>query len=115
MQELLNKIENYIKDIFPQLGLNKSRELVRLVFEISKKTGKNPNDILPKEKAKNFEQTKKYLLNLRYKKLGNLADIYLPKLDLNFTKQADLEEKSFNPQNIFIEDLSLNSAIAKRV
>lgn len=115
MQELLNKIENYITDIFPQLGLNKSRELVRLVFEISKKTGKKPNDILPKEKAKNFEQTKKYLLNLRYKKLGNLADIYLPKLDLNFTKQADLEEKSFNPQNIFIEDLSLNSAIAKRV
>lgn len=115
MQELLNKIENYIKDIFPQLGLNKSRELVRLVFEISKKTGKKSNDILPKEKAKNFEQTKKYLLNIRYKKLGNLADIYLPKLDLNFTKRADLEEKSFNPQNIFIEDLSLNSAIAKRV
>ncbi len=115
MQKLLNETENYIKDIFPQLGLNKSRELVRLVFEITKKTKKTPQEILPKEKAKNFEQTKKYLLNIRYKNLGNLADIYLPKLDLNFTKQADLEEKSFNPQNIFIEDLSLNSPLAKRV
>ena len=115
MQELLNEIENYIKNIFPQLGLNKSRELVRLVFEITKKTKKTPQEILPKEKAKNFEQTKKHLLNIRYKNLGNLADIYLPKLDLNFTKPADLEEKVFNPQNIFIEDLSLNSPLAKRV
>ena len=115
MQKLLNEIENYINDIFPQLGLNKSRELVRLLFEISKKINKTPQEILPEEKAKNFEQTKKFLLNLRYKKLGNLADIYLPKLDLNFTKQADLTEKYFNPQNIFIEDLSLNSPLARRV
>ena len=115
MQKLLSEIENYIGTIFPQLGLNKSRELVRLIFEISKKTKKVPQEILPKEKAKNFEQTKKYLINLRYKKLGNLADIYLPKLDLNFTPQANLEEKSFNPQNIFIKDLSLNSPLAKRV
>lgn len=115
MQKLLVEIENYIKDIFPQLGLNKSREIVRLLFETCKKDKKIPQDILPKEKAKNFEQTKKYLLNLRYKKLGNLADIYLPKLDLNFTKQADLTEKNFNPKNIFIEDLSLNSPLAKRV
>lgn len=115
MQKLLNEIEDYIKDIFPQLGLNKNRELVRLLFEISKKAEKTPQDILPKEKAKNFEQTKKYLLNIRYKKLGNLADIYLPKLDLNFTKQADLTENYLNPQNIFIEDLSLNSPLAKRV
>lgn len=114
MQELLNEIENYIKGIFPQLGLNKSRELVRLVFEISKKNQKTPQAILSKEKAKNFEQTKKYLLNLRYKKLGSLANVYLPKLDLNFTKKADLEEKTFNPKNIFIEDLSLNSPLAKR-
>ena len=115
MQKLLKEIENYIKDIFPQLGLNKSRELMRLIFEICKKSQKMPQDILPKEKAKNFEQTKKYLLNLRYKKIVNLADIYLPKLDLNFTKQAILEEKYFNPENIFIEDLSLNSPMAKRV
>ena len=115
MQKLLKEIENYIQEIFPQLGLNKSRELMRLVFEISKKTGKTPQDILPRDKAKNFEQTKKYLISTRYKKPENLADIYLPKLDLNFTKQADLEEKTFNPQNIFIEDLSLNSPLAKRV
>ena len=115
MQKLLSEIENYIKDIFPQLGLNKSRELVRLVFEISKKTKKTPQEILLKENAKNFEQVKKYLINLRYKKSGNLAVIYLPKLDLNFTSQANLEEKIFNPQNIFIEDLSLNSPLAKRV
>lgn len=115
MQKLLKEIEEYIINIFPQIGLNKNRELVRLLFEISKKTKQKPQDILPKEKAKNFEQTKKYLLSLRYKKADNLANIYLPKLDLNFTPQANLEEKVFNPQNIFIEDLSLNSPLAQRV
>ena len=55
MQKLLNEIDNYIKEIFPQLGLNKSREIVRLIFEISKKNKKTPQEILPKEKAKNFE------------------------------------------------------------
>lgn len=115
MQKLLKEIEEYILNIFPQLGLNKNRELVRLAFEISKKTKQKVHEILPKEKAKNFEQTKKYLLSLRYKNPGDLANIYLPKLDLNFTPQANLEEKIFNPQNIFIEDLSLNSTLAQRV
>ena len=115
MQQTVIEIENYIKNIFPQLGLNKSRELVRLLFEINKKNKQPVQDILPKDKAKNFEQTKKYLLNLRYKKPDNLANIYLPKLDLNFTKQAILNGLSFNPENIFIEDLSLNSPLAQRV
>lgn len=115
MQKLLKETEYYILKLFPQLGLNKNRELVRLMFEISKKTKQKAQDILPKEKAKNFEQTKKYLLQLRYKNPSDLANIYLPKLDLNFTQQANLEEKTFNPQNIFIEDLSLNSPLAQRV
>lgn len=115
MQRTVNEIEKYISTIFPQIGLNKSRELVRLIFEISKKTKKQAQDILPKEKVKNFEQTKKYLIKLRYKNPKNLANIYLPKLDLNFVPQANLAEKDFNPQNIFIEDLSQNSLLAKRV
>ena len=115
MQKLLKEIEEYILDTFPKLGLNKNRELVRLLFEISKKTKQKPQDILLKEKAKNFEQIKKYLLSLRYKNPGDLANIYLPKLDLKFTPQANLQETSFNPQNIFIEDLSLNSPLAQRV
>ena len=115
MQKLLKETEDYILKLFPQLGLNKNRELVRLLFEISKKTKQKPQDILPEEKAKNFEQTKKYLISRRYKKAENQANIYLPKLDLNFTLPANLEEKVFNPQNIFIEDLSLNSALAQKV
>ena len=115
MQRTVNEIEKYISTIFPQIGLNKSRELVRLIFEISKKTKKQAQDILPKEKVKNFEQIKKYLIKLRYKNPKNLANIYLPKLDLNFVPQANLSEKDFNPQNIFIEDLSQNSLLAKRV
>lgn len=115
MQDSVTEIENYILDIFPKLGLNKSRELVRLLFEISKKTKKEIQKILPKEKIKNFEQVKKYLLKLRYKNPENLANIYLPKLDLNFVSQADLTDKTFNPQNIFIENLSLNSEIANCV
>ena len=115
MQNLVNKIEIYIAKIFPRLGLNKNRELVRLIFEIHKKTKQQLDEILPEEKAKNFEQTKKYLLNIRYKSADNLANIYLPKLDLTFTQRANLEEKIFNPKNIFIEDLSLNSPLAKRV
>jgi hypothetical protein len=43
---------------FPALGVNKKREISRLLFEVAKSRGQAPSaDILP-EKIKNFDQEK---------------------------------------------------------
>ena len=52
--------------LLPKAGLNKQREISRLIFEICKRDDTAPADISARINAKNFEQAKKELLALRY-------------------------------------------------
>lgn len=114
MKELLISCKEVSQKLMPFLGQNKQREIERLLFEIAKRDKIAPSEILPKEFTKNFEQAKKYLLSKRYK-TKVFTGVYLPKLDLNFVAPAVLEDTTLSPKNIFIEDLSLTSALVKRV
>ncbi|MDR0646338.1 MAG: hypothetical protein LBG46_05145 [Elusimicrobiota bacterium] len=101
------KAQEYANEIMPFLGINKKREIARLLFEIAKRDNLAPPAILPPQYAKNFEQAKKFLISKRYPKNFKTAapdSFYLPDLNLNFTLKADLKQEIFYPKNIFIEN-----------
>lgn len=113
----LNTIENYLVQLLPGLGINKQRELVRLIYEIAKRDGVEPSAILPMEKNLNFERAKKILLQKRYPvnfKTAHKDQFYLPKLDLDPAQQADLTPRPFAPKTIYIETSVKDSPLAAR-
>ncbi len=114
----LATLENYILGRLPKLGVNKQRELVRLVYEIAKRDGTSLAEILPAEKNLTFERAKKMLLQKRYPihfKTARKDQFYLPKLELNPTLEADLTPYPFMPKIVYIESSVKNTPLADRV
>ena len=62
----VEEITLYLSTVLPDLGINKQRELGRLMYEIAKRDGLALSDILPAEKNLTFERAKKLLLQKRY-------------------------------------------------
>lgn len=111
----LAEIENHVKSVLPQVGVNKLRELVRLVYEISKREHLPAKDILLA--AKTFESAKQQLLKRRYPlnfKTAAKNQFYLPKLELDPAQEADLTPHPFSPKTIYIETSVKDSALAAR-
>jgi len=113
----VSEIENYIQNLLPVLGVNKQRELVRLLYEIAKRDGKILPEILPAEKNLTFERAKKILLQKRYQRAFATAPknaFYLPKLELDVSQRADLTERPFYPKQIYIESAVQDTPLAAR-
>ncbi len=113
-----NQIENYILSLLPKLGVNKQRELVRLVYEIAKRDALPLPAILPAEKNLTFERAKKILLQKRYPvnfKTARKDQFYLPKLELDPAQEADLTPRPFYPKTVYIETTVKNTPLADRV
>lgn len=113
-----NEIETYLAQLLPKLGVNKQRELVRLLYEIAKRDQKLAAEILPPEKNLNFERAKKILLQKRYPVNFNTArkdQFYLPKLELDPAQAADLTPRPFSPKTVYIETSVKDSPLAQRV
>ena len=112
-----NELENFVKTILPRVGTNKLRELVRLVYEISKRENLPPQEILIPSKNDTFESVKTTLLKRRYPvnfKIANRNQFYLPKLDLNENLQADLTPRAFYPKTVYVESSVKNSPLVAR-
>ena len=112
------EIEAYVTSLLPKVGINKLRELVRLLYEINKRDHVALAEILPAEKNLTFERAKKLLLRRRYPVNFSTArkdQFYLPKLDLDPAQQADLTPRPFSPKTVYIETAVKNSALAQRV
>lgn len=110
--------EEYVLGVLPKLGVNKRRELVRLVYEIAKRDGAPFSEILPAQKNLNFESAKKQLLARRYPvnfKTAAKDRFYLPKLELSPALQADLTPRPFYPKTVYIETSVQASELAARV
>ena len=111
-------VEEYVFGLLPKLGVNKQRELVRLVYEIAKRDGISLSEILPVQKNLNFESAKKQLLARRYPvnfKTAAKDRFYLPKLELNPALRADLTPRPFYPKTVYIETSVQDSELAARV
>jgi len=113
----IEEIEQHILSVLPSLGVNKLRELTRLVYEIGKREHLSAKEILPPAKNKTFEQAKKQLLKRRYPLNFHAAAkdrFYLPKLELNPEAQADLTVRPFVPDTVYVETAVKDSALAAR-
>lgn len=111
------EIECYLQTVLPGLGINKQRELVRLIYEIAKRDSVTPDAVLPAEKNLNFEHAKKVLLQRRYPHaFATVAKsaFYLPKLEFDPALRADLTQRPFYPKQIYIEFSVQDSALAQR-
>lgn len=90
---LPDEIEKYLLALLPALGVNKLRELTRLVYEICKRENAAPQAVVPAQKNLTFEGVKKQLLARRYPvnfKTAPKNRFYLPKLELDPALRADL-------------------------
>ena len=111
-------IENYLSVVLPGLGINKMRELVRLLYEIAQRDGAPLPKILPQEEKWNFEKAKTHLLKKRYPvnfKTAARNRFYLPKLELDPALRADLTPRPFYPKTVYIEESVQNAPLAARV
>ena len=113
-----SELENYVKTVLPQVGVNKLRELVRLVYEIAKREKIAPQEVLTPAKNQNFERVKNTLLQRRYPvnfKTSAKNQFYLPKLELDEKLHADLTPRPFAPKTVYIETSVQDTPLAARV
>ncbi len=113
----IETLSRYIDGVLPALGVNKKREILRLIYEIVKRDGKGPEEVLPPAKNLHFECAKKMLLQKRYPHAFSNAPknaFYLPKLEINPALCADLTPRDFYPRKIYIENCISGTALAAR-
>ena len=110
-------ISSNIQQKFPFFGINKIRELTRLVFEISKRDNKSYIDVINSIQEKSYEKVKEFLLKERYPKTYSVSkkeNFYLP--DINLTdEQAKLIPEKFNPKKIYYTKDVINSFLYNRI
>ncbi len=112
------EIEAYVTSLLPKVGVNKLRELVRLLYEINKREHVTLAEILPAEKNLTFERAKNLLLRRRYPvnfATARKDQFYLPKLELDSAQQADLAPRPFSPKTVYIETSVKDTPLAQRV
>ena len=118
MKNKISFISLSLQKKFPKFGVNKTRELTRLVFEISKKYSETPEQIINLVTDKDYEKIKEFLLKRRYPKnyyKAKKENFYLPDFDVNEDYTADLSSKNFNPKNVYYTEDVINSKLFNRV
>ncbi|MCR4663361.1 MAG: hypothetical protein K5622_05705 [Endomicrobiaceae bacterium] len=117
MNSNISLISNNIQQKFPFFGINKIRELTRLVFEISKKDNISSTDIINSIQEKSYEKVKEYLLQKRYQRTYHISkkeNFYLP--DVNLTDEpANLVSEKFNPKNVYYTKDVTSSFLYNRI
>ena len=114
----LKDAERIVRARFSRFGVNKTREIVRLLYEISKKNGAHPGDIIPRELNDNFEKLKEFLLRERFPAAyssNELKNPYLPKITLDPEDKVELKAGPFYPKKIFVEDAASRSYLVGRI
>ncbi len=111
----LTAAEKLIETLYPHFGVNKRRETVRLLWEISRKENISPDAVLPLRPPADFPALKAYLLGRRFplsSAAGEPIRPYLPRLEL---KEGDVytdPTSAFSPKKIYIEAAAADSALA---
>lgn len=117
MDSNISLISSNIQQKFPFFGINKIRELTRLVFEISKKYNISSTEVINSIEEKSYEKVKESLLQKRYPKTYFIAkkeNFYLPDISLT-NEQANLVSGKFNPKNIYYTKEVTNSFLYNRI
>ncbi|MFH1790588.1 MAG: spore photoproduct lyase family protein [Candidatus Omnitrophota bacterium] len=114
---LLKAVKTCTKRLFPLLGVNKTREIERLLYEIAKRDHVMPKDILPKLVPADFSAAKALLLRKRYPeahKSGVAVKPYLPDLIMPLGKRGRISGTAFCPKYIYAEKAAADSWLTLR-
>jgi spore photoproduct lyase len=106
------------KTRFPKFGTNKSREVFRLIFEISSIRKITPQQILSEISSISYENVKKELLAQRYPNTYQkvpLDSFYLPKYEITPEFQACTDKFYFAPKNIYYQKAAVSTTLFERV
>ncbi|MEA1927700.1 MAG: hypothetical protein U9N73_05800, partial [Candidatus Auribacterota bacterium] len=113
--ERLARARSLVEERFPRFGVNKFREIVRLIYEISRREDIPPGAVIPSDAPDNFIGIKKYLLRQRFPRTSKTSPDfrpYLPEFDLDPEKFAVSREGPFSPRKIYIEESVRGSVLA---
>lgn len=104
-------LKSFVERQFKRFGINKKREITRLLFEISKK------EAIPYQKScnnlpidqNNYHLIKTQLLKRRFPRAfsqNNRIKPYLPKLEIKSANRVKIKQAGFEfkPKNIYIEE-----------
>ncbi len=113
----LKRAQEIVKSRFANFGVNKKQEIIRLLYEISKKDGILVDKILDSVGSFSYGQLKKYLLSRRYPLVGleeSELRPYLPKMELKADDVLSVEKRKFYPRQIFVEKNVQGSVLSGR-
>ncbi|MFC1501709.1 radical SAM protein [Elusimicrobiota bacterium] len=113
----INKIEQYVSKKYGHFGPNKSREIIRLLFEITKRDKCSIADIRLFPKTSDFAKIKIELLKKRYPKYfnHNNSSFYLPKLKVEPALKAHTKTRKIYPREVFVEKTVRESELTKQM
>ena len=107
--------ERLVGKLYPRFGVNKRREAVRLLFEISRRESIPPESVLPSPPPSSFPALKDFLLRRRFP-LGSARGVplrpYLPRLELPEDDVRSLPPFEFSPKKILVEAAAASSSLA---
>ncbi len=112
----LREIQALVNEIFANFGPNKKREIIRLLYEISKKENQNAKEILKQVSSFDYKKCKEFLLRRRYPIAYNEKGcrFYLPDIQLNEEDIAKiLPDNYYYPRRIFIGKDITNAPLVK--
>lgn len=113
--ERLTAAENLVEKLYPRFGVNKRRETVRLLWEISRREKTSPEAVLPPDPPVRFADLKAYLLGNRFP-LSSAEGVplrtHLPRLELKAEEVVTDPPFPLSPKKIYIEAAAASSALA---
>lgn len=117
----MDKPEDIIQKVqqkYSLFGINKIREISRLIYEISKRDNTDFNTIVNEIKSNDYLCVKTFLLKKRYPKTFNKVSkdsFYLPELNIDEKNKVFLTEPHFNPKNVYYTKDVINSFLYNRI
>lgn len=120
MRYNIDAIKRYVYSIFPQFGINKQREITRLIYEISQRENTSLKDVIHDitQWSHCFEGIKDYLMKRRFPNWtvsGEELKPYLPKLSLSPQDEVKINRFKISPKNIYVEKKAEKSLLASRL
>ncbi len=114
---LAQQAYQYVTHRFPRWGINKQREIARLLYEISKRDNIPVNAILPVGFFKQYTDCKHLLLKRRYPHSFSHTpwkNYYLPQLPMALPNTAARARALFQPKHLYIEKPAARSVLAQK-
>ena len=116
--ERLKRSHALVRAGFPRFGVNKTLEVARLLYEISKRDHVTPAAILRATPSADFGEIKDRLLHRRFPRAfshDKPSKAFLPKLSLDPAACLMRGRGTFNPQRIIVEESARDSGLEQRL